>query len=50
MRYAKPVVSLVVAGLSLLAGPPPARAHCDTMDGPVAVSYTHLTLPTILRV
>jgi hypothetical protein len=35
MRYAKPVLSLAAAGLSLLAGPPPARAHCDTMDGPV---------------
>ena len=35
MRDVKPFVGLVVAGLALLAGPPTARAHCDTMDGPV---------------
>ena len=35
MRYVKPFAGLVVAGLSLVAAPPPAGAHCDTMDGPV---------------
>ena len=35
MRDVKPFVGLVVAGLALLAGPPTARAHCDTIDGPV---------------
>jgi hypothetical protein len=35
MRHLNEVVVLVVAGLSLLGGPPTARAHCDTMDGPV---------------
>jgi len=35
MRHLEAAAGLIVAGLCLWAGTPEARAHCDTMEGPV---------------
>ncbi len=35
MRYATFATAVAVAALTLLAAPRAARAHCDTLDGPV---------------
>ena len=47
--HRKPVRHAIVIGASM-AGLATARVLADHADTVTAVSYTHLTLPTILRV